>query len=152
MAIIMAENNLPSKLHVSQYGDYCHCPYRIRKLCLYRSSKIVFKTFLRLIQPVVFQPTFRRINHYQENSQGSKIFFIQICIAAKKSNLEIGKRGWTFMLQTNMLQVFVSVCVPGSWIESHSYNILFLAKLRSSELVSPNVATTCFGKLGRIAK
>ena len=113
MAIIMAENNLPSKLHVSQYGDYCHCPYRIRKLCLYRSSKIVFKTFLRLIQPVVFQPTFRRINHYQENSQGSKIFFIQICIAAKKSNLEIGKRGWTFMLQTNMLQVFVSVCVPG---------------------------------------
>ena len=116
MAIIMAENNLPSKLHVSQYGDYCHCPYRIRKLCLYRSSKIVFKTFLRLIQPVVFQPTFRRINHYQENSQGSKIFFIQICIAAKKSNLEIGKRGWTFMLQTNMLQVFVSVCVPGRWI------------------------------------
>ena len=82
--------------------------------CVYTEvQRLSSKKFLRLIQPVVFQPNFRRINHYQENSQGSKIFFIQICIAAKKSNLEIGKRGWTFMLQTNMLQVFVSVCVPG---------------------------------------
>ena len=59
----MAENNLPSKfLSFSEVQ------------VLYRSSKIVFKKILRLIQLVVFQLTFRRINHYQENSQGSKIF------------------------------------------------------------------------------
>ena len=46
----------------------------------------------------------------------------------------------SYVANQYIADVFVHVCVPFSWIESHSYNIILPAKPWSSELVSPNVA------------
>ena len=79
-----------------------------------------------------------------------------MCKAAKKEQPGNWKEGMdscqSYVANQYIADVFVHVCVPFSWIESHSCNIILPAKPWSSEFVSPNVAKTFFEKLGRIAK